>query len=157
MEKTQQTHVSEQSVNRKKTVQRNHEPFVIPPSLQEYASEPLYILIALWVQQKNNWVSRTEISAVFGLTERRASFQISYISRRKKRVTCEVRAVRNEGSSAPHNQIRVTGVILTREAEKVIPSQPKSRPLKRSRVGNATPELRSLFHSLMDSRRACDN
>lgn len=157
MENTQRTRVSGQSVSRKRTIQRNHDTFVIPPSLQQYASEPLYILIALWAQQRDDWVSRTDISEAFGITDRRASFQVSYISRKNKRITCEVRAVRNEGSPAPHNQIRVTGVVLTRDTEKAEPAAPKSKPLKRSHIGNASPELRSLFHSLMGSRRACGN
>ncbi|HAF1610026.1 TPA: CaiF/GrlA family transcriptional regulator [Salmonella enterica] len=155
MEKTLQVQVSELSVNRKKTTQRNHETFVIPPSLQEHASEPLYILVALWAQQQNRWVSRTEVREAFGIADRRASFQISYISRQNKRVTCRIRAIRNEGSSAPHHQIRVTGVVLTRDAEKTPPAPPKNRPGKRHRVGNATPELRSLFNSLTGSRSAC--
>lgn len=157
MENTQPARVPEQSVSRKRTVQRNHDSFVIPPSLQQYASEPLYILIALWAQQRNDWVSRTEISEAFGITDRRASFQVSYMSRRNKRITCEVRAVRNEGSPAHHNEIRVTGVILTRHAEKAVPTAPKNRPPKRSHIGNASPEMRSLFHSLIGSRRACGN
>ncbi|HGI9866718.1 TPA: CaiF/GrlA family transcriptional regulator [Salmonella enterica subsp. enterica serovar Montevideo] len=157
MENTPQNYVPELTCGRKKTTQSNHETFVIPPSLQQYADEPLYILIALWALQRGDWVSRTEISEAFGITDRRASFQVSYISRRSQRVTCEVRAVRNEGSPAPHNQIRVTGVVLTRDTEKNLPVTPKNKPLKRSHVGNATPELRSLLHSLMGSRRASGN
>lgn len=157
MEKTPQVQISEQSVNRKKTTQRNHEAFVIPPSLQEHASEPLYILVALWAQQQNRWVSRTEVQETFGIADRRASFQISYISRQNKRVTCRIRAIRKEGSSAPHHQIRVTSVILTRDAEKTPPAPPKNRPGKRRRVGNVTPELRSLFNSLTGSRSTCSN
>ncbi|EAS0614986.1 CaiF/GrlA family transcriptional regulator [Salmonella enterica subsp. enterica serovar Dahomey] len=157
MEKTLQVQVSELSVNRKKTTQRNHETFVIPPSLQEHASEPLYILVALWAQRQNRWVSRTEVREAFGIADRRASFQISYISRQNKRVTCRIRTIRNEGSSAPHHQIRVTGVVLTRDTERAVPAPPKSRPVKRSRIGNATPELRSLFNSLTGARRACGN
>ncbi len=155
MENTPQNYVPELARSRKKAAQSNHETFVIPPSLQQYADEPLYILIALWAQQQNDWVSRTEISEAFGINDRRASFQVSYISRRNQRVTCEVRAARNEGSLAPHNQIRVTGVVLTRDTKKAVPVAPKNRPLKRSHVGNVSPELRSLFHSLMGSRSVC--
>lgn len=157
MEKTQQTHMAEQSGGRKKTAQSNHDTFVIPSSLQQYTDEPLYILVALWAQQQNGWVGRAEISETFSITDRRASFQVSYISRRNRRVTCEVRAVRDEGSSCPHNEIRVTGVVLTRDTERAVPAPPKNRPVKRSHVGNATPELRSLFHSLIGSRRACES
>ncbi|EEP0996121.1 CaiF/GrlA family transcriptional regulator [Salmonella enterica] len=130
---------------------------MIPPSLQEHASEPLYILVALWAQQQNRWVSRTEVREAFGIADRRASFQISYISRQNKRVTCRIRAIRNEGSSAPHHQIRVTGVVLTRDTKRAAPAQPKIRPVTRSRVGNASPELRSLFNALAGSKRACGN
>lgn len=154
MEKTPQTQPSESSV-RKKTTQSNHETFVIPPSLQEYASEPLYILISLWAQQQNAWISRTEVQKAFGITDRRASFQISYISRQNKRVTCRIRVIRHEGSSAPHHQIRVTGVVLTRDTERATPARPKSRPVRRSHIGNASPELRRLFNALAGSRSAC--
>ncbi|HBJ5625719.1 TPA: CaiF/GrlA family transcriptional regulator [Salmonella enterica subsp. enterica serovar Hvittingfoss] len=156
MDNTPQTYATP-PLQQKKTAQRNHDPFVIPASLQQYADEPLYILIALWCRQQNDWVSRMAISEVFGITDRRASFQMSYISRRNQHVSCEVRAVRNEGSPAPHNQIMVTDVVLTRDTEKAEPTAPKSKPLKRSHIGNASPELRSLFHSLMGSRRACGN
>ncbi|EOC0700737.1 TPA: CaiF/GrlA family transcriptional regulator [Salmonella enterica] len=157
METTPQNYVPELACGRKKTAQSNHDTFVIPHSLRQHADEPLYILIALWAQQQNNWVSRTDISEAFGINDRRASFQVSYISRRNQRVTCEIRAVRNEGSPASHNQIRVTAVVLTRDTEKAVPIAPKNKPLKRSHVGNASPELRSLFHSLMGSRRTCGN
>ncbi|HCL5312516.1 TPA: CaiF/GrlA family transcriptional regulator [Salmonella enterica] len=156
MDNTPQTYATP-PLQQKKTAQSNHDTFVIPSSLQQYADEPLYILVALWAQQQNNWISRAEISEAFGITDRRASFQVSYISRRNKRVTCEVRAVRDEGSSCPHHEIRVTGVILTRDTERAVPSPTKNRPVKRSRVGNATPELRSLFNSLTGSRRACES
>ncbi|ECT1023264.1 hypothetical protein DPO11_25320 [Salmonella enterica] len=157
METTPQNYVPELACGRKKTAQSNHDTFVIPHSLRQHADEPLYILIALWAQQQNNWVSRTDISEAFGINDRRASFQVSYISRRNQRVTCEIRAVRNEGSPASHNQIRVTAVVLTRDTEKAVPIAPKNKPLKRSHVGNASPELSSLFHSLMGSRRTCGN
>ncbi|EAA6553379.1 hypothetical protein DLB95_25555 [Salmonella enterica subsp. diarizonae] len=39
----------------------------MPPSLQQYADEPLYILIALWAQQRGDWISRTDISETFGI------------------------------------------------------------------------------------------
>ncbi|OQM42241.1 CaiF/GrlA family transcriptional regulator [Citrobacter braakii] len=155
MENTPQNHVSGQACYRKKTSQSNHEPFVIPASLHQYTDEPLYILVALWAQQQNDWVSRAEISEAFGITDRRASFQVSYISRKNRRITCETRAVRDEGSSCPHHEIRVTGVVLTRDTEKAVSVAPKKRPLKRSHVGNVSPELRSLFHSLMGSRSVC--
>lgn len=143
--------------SRKKTAQSNHDPFVIPPSVQQYADEPLYILVALWCREQNDWVSRMAISEAFGITDRRASFQVSYLSRNKKRVNCEVRAVRTDNSQRFYHEIRVTGVVLTRDAERAVPVPRKNRPVKRSQVGNATPELRNMFNSLIGSRRLCDN
>ncbi|EBR9311552.1 CaiF/GrlA family transcriptional regulator [Salmonella enterica subsp. enterica serovar Muenchen] len=157
MENTPQNHISGQACYRKKTTQSNHDPFVIPASLQQYTDEPLYILVALWAQQQNDWVSRAEISEAFGITDRRASFQVSYISRKNRRITCETRAVRDEGSSCPHHEIRVTGVVLSGDTKRAVPVPPKNRPVKHSRIGNATPELRRLFHSLIGSQRVCED
>ncbi|EMQ2412444.1 CaiF/GrlA family transcriptional regulator, partial [Salmonella enterica] len=47
MDNAKQTYATS-ILQHKKTAQSNHDPFVIPPSLQQYADEPLYILIALW-------------------------------------------------------------------------------------------------------------
>lgn len=54
MENTPQNHVPGLACGRKKTAQSNHDTFIIPSSLQQYADEPLYILIALWAQQQND-------------------------------------------------------------------------------------------------------
>ncbi|ECO1013929.1 CaiF/GrlA family transcriptional regulator, partial [Salmonella enterica subsp. enterica serovar Newport] len=104
MDNTQQTYTTP-PLRQKKTTQSNHDPFVIPPSLQQYADEPLYILIALWCQQQNDWVSRMAISEAFGITDRRASFQVSYISRHKKRVDCEVRVIRTDNSQRFYHEL----------------------------------------------------
>lgn len=44
MDNAKQTYATS-ILQHKKTAQSNHDPFVIPPSLQQYADEPLYILI----------------------------------------------------------------------------------------------------------------
>ncbi|EKY8362041.1 CaiF/GrlA family transcriptional regulator [Salmonella enterica] len=157
MDNTQQTYAREFPCSRKKTIQSNHDTFVIPPSLQQYADEPLYILVALWCREQNDWVSRMAISGAFGITDRRASFQVSYLSRNKKRVNCEVRAVRTDNSQRFYHEIRVKDVVLTRDAEKTVSVRSKKGAVKRSKVGNATPELRNMFNSLIGSRRLCDN
>ncbi|ELQ3425247.1 CaiF/GrlA family transcriptional regulator [Salmonella enterica] len=54
MDNAKQTYATS-ILQHKKTAQSNHDPFVIPPSLQQYADEPLYILIALWCRQQNDW------------------------------------------------------------------------------------------------------
>ncbi|EDQ2394525.1 CaiF/GrlA family transcriptional regulator, partial [Salmonella enterica subsp. enterica] len=91
------------------------------------------------------------------ITDRRASFQMSYISRHKKRVDCEIRVIRTDNSQRFYHEIRVTGVVLSGDTVRAVPVQPKKGPLKRSRVGNATPELRNMLHSLMSSRRVCED
>ncbi|AXC68463.1 CaiF/GrlA family transcriptional regulator [Salmonella enterica] len=154
MDNTPQTYAPP-PLQQKKTAQSNHDPFVIPASLQQYADEPLYILIALWCLQQNDWISRMAISEAFGITDRRASFQMSYISRHKKRVASEVRIIRTDNAQRFYHEIRVTGVVLSGDTVRAVPAQPKKGPLKRSRVGNATPELRNMLHSLMSSRRVC--
>ncbi|ECW0088200.1 TPA: CaiF/GrlA family transcriptional regulator [Salmonella enterica] len=156
MDNAKQTYATH-PIQQKKTAQSNHDPFVIPPSLQQYADEPLYILVALWCRQQNDWVSRMAISEAFGITDRRASFQISYISRRKKRVACEIRVVRTDTPQRFYHEVRVTGVVLTGDTVRAVPVQPKKGPVKRSKVGNTTPELRNMFHALMSSRKMCGN
>lgn len=156
MDNAKQTYATS-ILQHKKTAQSNHDPFVIPPLLQQYADEPLYILIALWCRQQNDWVSRMAISEAFGINDRRASFQISYISRHKKRVACEIRVVRTDNSQRFYHEIRVTGVVLSGDTVRATPVLPKKGPVKRSNVGNATPELRNMFHTLMGSRKICGN
>ncbi|EAT4591384.1 CaiF/GrlA family transcriptional regulator [Salmonella enterica] len=156
MDNTPQTYATP-PLQQKKTAQSNHDPFVIPASLQQYADEPLYIQIALWCRQQNDWVSRMAISEAFGITDRRASFQMSYISRHKKRVDCEIRVIRSDNSQRFYHEIRITGVVLSGDTVRSVPAQPKKSPLKRSRVGNATPELRNMLHSLMGSRTICED
>lgn len=156
MDNTPQTYAIPRQ-QQKKTAQSNHDPFVIPASLQQYADEPLYILIALWCRQQNDWISRMAISEAFGITDRRASFQMSYISRHKKRVDCEIRVIRTDNSQRFYHEIRVTSVVLSGDTARAVPVQPKKSPLKRSRVGNATPELRNMLHSLMGSRTICED
>lgn len=156
MDNAQQTYTTP-PLQQKKTTQSNHDPFVIPPSLQQYADEPLYILIALWCRQQNGWVSRMAISEAFGITDRRASFQVSYISRHKKRVDCEVRVIRTDNSQRFYHELRVKDVVLARDTERTVPATPKARPVKRSSVGNATPELRNMFNALIGAQRTCRN
>lgn len=156
MKSTRQNYAQDRTCSRKKTAQSNHDSFIIPPSLQQYADEPLYILVALWGRQLNDWLSRTEIAKTFGITERRASFQLSYLSRQKKRVDCEVRAIRAENSPRFHHEVKINIVVLTRDVKKAVSAPTKKGPVKSSKVGNATPELRNLLRTLMGARRRCE-
>lgn len=81
-------------------VHSNYEDFFIPPDMAEWMNDPLYLIIARWCMQQKRWVSRVEIQAVFRIPARRASFQFSYISRKKSRVVCRARYLpREEGGS----------------------------------------------------------
>lgn len=63
----------------------------LPQSLANYADEPLYVLVAIWCKMQNKWISRNDITEAFGINLRRSSFIMSYISRRKDRITFRVR------------------------------------------------------------------
>ncbi|EAW8016990.1 CaiF/GrlA family transcriptional regulator [Salmonella enterica subsp. enterica serovar Thompson] len=58
----------------------------IPASVSQYNRQPLYIIIALWCQQQNRWINRNDIAQAFSISVRRASFQLSYITRRQKKI-----------------------------------------------------------------------
>ncbi|EIO2210302.1 CaiF/GrlA family transcriptional regulator, partial [Salmonella enterica] len=68
--------------------QSNHDPFIIPDCVRQYAGEPLYIIVAHWCVQQQDWVGHNQISEAFHITTRRASFLISYLRSKKKRVAC---------------------------------------------------------------------
>lgn len=98
--------------------QRNHDGGRIPPELKEYADRPLYVLIALWGLMKKEWIGHKQISSVFSITERRASFQLSYILRKKELIHCQTRKIRVEGVRRPCHQIKVEQVYVTESGGK---------------------------------------
>ncbi|EFM2336847.1 CaiF/GrlA family transcriptional regulator [Escherichia coli] len=59
--------------------------------MEVWADEPLYLLIARWCLLQKRWINRNDIAIAFHLTGRRASFQLSYIIRKKSRVITRVR------------------------------------------------------------------
>lgn len=92
--------------------QSNHDGGRIPEELSEYADRPLYILIALWCWRQKKWLGRKQISAAFAITERRASFQISYIVRKTEIVRCQTRKIKAEGSRHLCHEIFIEHVFL---------------------------------------------
>lgn len=78
--------------------------YIVPDSVKSYDGEPLYILVSLWCKLQEKWISRNDIAEAFGINLRRASFIITYISRRKEKfhfvsdmsvmVTCIINASR---------------------------------------------------------------
>lgn len=95
---------------RKIVKQRNHDTAQVPSSLEEYADKPLYILIALWCRQ--------QISGAFAITERRATFQISYILRHSEIIQCQSRKARGDKTGRIRLQINVQKVELNRPSRK---------------------------------------
>ncbi|HBB6657809.1 TPA: CaiF/GrlA family transcriptional regulator [Salmonella enterica] len=87
---------SDAAGKKKKVKQSNHDIYTIPSCMEAWADEPLYLVVARWGLQENRWINRNDIAAVFHIPERRASFQLSYISRKKERVVCRTRYVTSE-------------------------------------------------------------
>ena len=103
---------------RKIVKQRNHDTAQVPNTLEEHADKPLYILIALWCRQQKKWIDRQQISGAFAITERRATFQISYILRHSEIIQCQSRKARGDKTGRIRLQINVQKVELNRPSRK---------------------------------------
>ncbi|EDM3692592.1 CaiF/GrlA family transcriptional regulator [Salmonella enterica subsp. enterica serovar Infantis] len=100
------------SGRKRKGVQSNHDEYIIPQSMEPWSGEPLYLLVARWCLQQNRWINRNDIAVAFHLTERRASFQLSYISRKKARVVCRTRYNTSHAKGGgSRNEIRVDRIL----------------------------------------------
>lgn len=106
--------------------QSNHDGGRVPVELSEYADQPLYILIALWGLMQKTWIGHKQVSAVFAITERRASFQLSYILRKTEIIQCQTRKVKTQGTRRLCHQIKIEEVRLSGSAEKVSKEKPLS-------------------------------
>lgn len=128
----------------KVVVQRNHDGGRIPEELSEYADRPLYILIALWCCRQKTWIDRKQISAAFAITERRASFQISYIIRKNEIVRCQTRKIKAPGARHLCHEIFIEHVFLSPENEKK-PLQSNVSYKRRSRDNVCQNDMRWLL------------
>lgn len=132
--------------------QSNHDPFIIPDCVRQYAGEPLYIIVAHWCVQQQDWVGHNQISEAFHITTRRASFLISYLRSKKKRVACVCR------HQALPNKARRYEVYVIRVLERPSPARrekPPSPPVSRRRTGNANNALANdLWNRLCRNRNA---
>ncbi|ECN5333536.1 CaiF/GrlA family transcriptional regulator [Salmonella enterica subsp. enterica] len=131
----------------------------IPTSVSQYNRQPLYIIIALWCQQQNRWINRNNIAQAFSISVRRASFQLSYITRRQKKIIFRTR--RQVISHHPCNEIWVKKVImesLSEAPKKTPPLGNKSKPCNmrayHSRVGNGMLSGENVWHKLVIMRKA---
>ncbi|EBC3893810.1 CaiF/GrlA family transcriptional regulator [Salmonella enterica] len=132
--------------------QSNHDACFIPESVRQYAGEPLYIIVAHWCAQQQDWVQRNQISEAFHITARRASYLISYLRNKPSRVVCICRY-----QTLP-NKARRYEVYVVRVLEN--PSQtrhakPPSLPVSRRRIGNADKaQANALWNRLRNNRNA---
>lgn len=138
--------------------QSNHETTIIPESVSQYEQYPLYIIIALWCQQQNRWINRNDIAQAFCMPVRRASFQLSYITRRPQNILFRSRQqiLAIAGRRHPCNEIWVEDVMME-AMERSPPKDSKARrgPMGayRSRVGNGMSGSDDVWHTLVMMRR----
>lgn len=71
--------------------QTNHDACFIPECVRQYASEPLYIIVAHWCVQQQDWIRHNQISEAFHITTKRASYLIAYLRNKASRVVCVCR------------------------------------------------------------------
>ncbi|MTD28076.1 CaiF/GrlA family transcriptional regulator [Erwinia sorbitola] len=145
-------YVDEKKVRLAKVVaQSNHDGGCVPEELKDYADRPLYLLIALWCYRQRTWIDRKQISAAFAITERRASFQISYIIRKNNIVRCQTRKIKAPGSRHLCHEILVENVLLTPEDVKK-PSQSHTNCKRRSRDNICQNDMRWLLSRSISSK-----
>lgn len=115
----------------KVVTQSNHDGGLIPSELSEYADKPLYILIALWALQQKSWIGHRQISAAFSITERRASFQLSYILRKKEIIQCQTRKIKVSGTRRLSHQIFIEQVSFSGMAANTTGTEKLSCPYRK--------------------------
>lgn len=132
--------------------QTNHDACYIPESVRQYASEPLYILVAHWCVQQQDWVQRNQISEAFHITARRASYLVAYLRNKARRVVCVCRH-QTLPNKVPRHEIFVIRIL-----EKTPPARRSGSvcsPVSRRRVGNAdTTQANELWNRLSTRRKA---
>ncbi|EIK0627690.1 CaiF/GrlA family transcriptional regulator [Salmonella enterica] len=132
--------------------QTNHDACFIPESVRQYASEPLYIIVAHWCQQQQDWVQRNQISEAFHITARRASYLVAYLRNKTNRVDCECRRSVLVNKVVRY-EIRITDIkdSLTVKKERRSSSPPRSR---RRRENAGKDQTIKLWNQLCLERKA---
>ncbi|EDQ7954766.1 CaiF/GrlA family transcriptional regulator [Salmonella enterica subsp. enterica serovar Oslo] len=145
----------------KENSQSNHEVTFIPDSVAQYYQHPLYIIIALWCQQQNRWINRNDISEAFHMPVRRASFQLSYMTRRPKRIVFRVRQQHQVQAGSRSNEVWIDNVIIEAPEQDMEGSFPAVRKKERgivgnrhSRVGNGMTGTENIWNTLVMMRQA---
>ncbi|EED1640179.1 type III secretion system LEE transcriptional regulator GrlA, partial [Escherichia coli] len=113
--------------------------------------EPLYILVSLWCKLQEKWISRNDIAEAFGINLRRASFIITYISRRKEKISFRVRYVSYGNLHYKRLEIFIYDVNL----EAVPIESPVSTGPKRKnyRVGNGIVGQSNIWNEMIMRRK----
>ncbi|EEO7208528.1 CaiF/GrlA family transcriptional regulator [Salmonella enterica subsp. enterica serovar Rubislaw] len=143
----------------KKVTQSNHDGYIVPPCMASWADEPLYMVVARWGQIQKRWINRNDIAAVFHIPDRRASFQLSYISRKKERVACRTRYVPAEGSGRQRVEIFIDYILPPRQEKQVHgPLRRRNVPAKQAgptsgRVGSGMAGNTGLWEKLLKGCR----
>lgn len=123
---------------KKKVKQSNHDIYTIPSCMAAWADEPLYLVVARWGLQQNRWINRSDITAVFHIPDRRASFQLSYISRKKERVACRTRYVPVEGGGRQRVEIFIDCILPAPLEEGAAHAPPRRRNVPAKQTGPAS-------------------
>ncbi|ECH2068250.1 CaiF/GrlA family transcriptional regulator [Salmonella enterica] len=119
----------------KKVKQSNHNIYTIPYGMEPWADEPLYLVVARWGLQQKRWINRNDIAAVFHIPDRQASFQLSYISRKKDRVACRTRYVPAEDTGRQRGEIFIDGILPTPVASQThAPPRRRNAPAKQTGI-----------------------
>ncbi|EAB5741129.1 CaiF/GrlA family transcriptional regulator [Salmonella enterica subsp. enterica] len=133
--------------------QTNHDACFIPESVRQYASEPLYIIVAHWCLLQQGWVQRNQISEAFHITARRASYLIAYLRSKTSRVVSICRH-----QTLP-NKARRYEIYVIRVLDSPTPStrREKAGPpaVSKRRVGNGDGSMANeLWNRLCSNRHA---
>lgn len=130
------------------TKQNNHKGYYLPEGMEIYANLPFFIIVALWCLHRNTWVNRDDIARAFKLSDRRASFQLSYLMNKKHIIDSEIRKTRSEGSLTTCYEVLVINVCLSQVTSKKYSSFVRIAGNRRNQVGNASQEERALLREL---------
>ncbi|HFG2502397.1 TPA: CaiF/GrlA family transcriptional regulator [Salmonella enterica] len=130
------------------TKQNNHEGRYLPEGMEIYANWPFFIIVALWCLHRNTWVNRNDIARAFKLSDRKASFQLSYLMNKKHIIDSEIRKTRSEGSLTTCYEVRIINVRLPQSSSQKYRSFVRNAGNRRHQVGNASHEERVLLREL---------
>ncbi|HCL5272328.1 TPA: CaiF/GrlA family transcriptional regulator [Salmonella enterica] len=137
---------------RREPQQSNHDVCVVPEDVSAHEGRPLYVLVALWCLKQGGWVNRSQIAEAFGISERSATFQLTYLSRKRTQICCKLRKVKREGIPVESYEVKVTEVSPEAGVRKVSEKQRKAvKTIQHGRVGNADGEARELTRNIWNS------